>query len=826
MDEFFLKLFDTTDFPPRWRCGQWSSFLGWLHIVSDLVIFASYFAIPGFLIAFAQRRRDVPFNRLFLLFALFIVACGSVHLIEAIIFWVPIYRISGVAKFLTAIISFVTAGMLVTRSGDILKLPSIAQTNDQLKTEIHRREEVEEQLREALERQSALLSGTRSILWTTDKNGHFTQPQISWERYTGQTWEDHQGAGWSTALHEDDRDAVRQEWEHSVATGTKYHVQYRLWNSESQSFRQTVAEAVPVHNEDGSIREWVGTCDDIEDLLQAEANLDRAKTRLATQNRELELIYETAPIGMCLIGRDLRYRRVNQRLAAFNGRDRSEHIGHRLEDILGDFSSEIIPHIEQVVRSSEPIDDVEVVRPGREGLQRFHTVSFHPLKHTSPEQGDRVEAVSLVVRDITEQRIQEERLRESEQLASAANKAKSEFLANMSHEIRTPMSSILGYCDVLLNHLQDPDNRHCVMTIKRNGEYLLDLINDILDISRIEAGKYEIAVEPFSVPQLVGDIQSLMDVRAAEKKLEFGITFNSRIPETIQTDPRRLRQVLINLIGNAIKFTEEGEVKLEISYEDSADTPSLTFAVRDTGIGMAQEQQDRLFKPFSQGDASVTRKYGGSGLGLAISRRLIEMLGGEIGVDSQPGKGSTFKVRIPAELGQKVDLIKPQLNARSEDDSARSARQIPDLECRVLIVDDRRDVRFISQHFLEKAGATVTSAEDGKQAIATALAARDAGEPFDLIVMDMQMPVVDGLQATSQLRAAGIDVPIIALTADAMKGDRERCLAGGCDDYLSKPIDRAKLIRMVAHYVTEVAATDLIARRKQRVEELKHRLQE
>jgi CheY-like chemotaxis protein/anti-sigma regulatory factor (Ser/Thr protein kinase) len=305
-----------------------------------------------------------------------------------------------------------------------------------------------------------------------------------------------------------------------------------------------------------------------------------------------------------------------------------------------------------------------------------------------------------------------------------------------------------------------------------------------------------------------------MHVRASEKRLELATRFDTPVPETIQTDPTRLRQVLINLLGNAIKFTEQGSVTLAIQFVEQP-RPAIEFLVMDTGIGMSDEQQRRLFKPFSQGDASVTREYGGSGLGLAISQRLVSMLGGRLTAESELGKGSTFRVLLPVEATSGVAIVQLKLdeNFSEHDDVVTEPRR---LHGRVLVVDDRRDVRHISQHFLEKAGATVATAEDGQQGFDAAIAARNAAAPFDLILMDMQMPNVDGLQAAAELRSAGIECPIIALTADAMKSDRERCLNGGCDDYLAKPIDQAKLIEMVGRYTLEFSIDELRTRRQER----------
>lgn len=281
------------------------------------------------------------------------------------------------------------------------------------------------------------------------------------------------------------------------------------------------------------------------------------------------------------------------------------------------------------------------------------------------------------------------------------------------------------------------------------------------------------------------------------------------MPSSFDTDPTRLRQVLINLLGNAIKFTENGSVELAVTLiagDRSSSGHTLEFAVIDTGIGMSAEQQSRLFQPFSQADASVTRNYGGSGLGLAISQRLVSMLGGTISVESELGKGSTFRVRVPIEVDEHKTLTTPEL-VHDDLGSERVVRTPMKLSCRVLVVDDRRDVRHISQHFLEKAGATVATAENGAEGVSSVKAAIAEGKPFELIVMDIQMPKMDGLEATSQIRALGIQTPIIALTADAMDGDRERCLSSGCTDYMSKPIDQVILIQKAVQHTTATNAS-------------------
>jgi PAS domain S-box-containing protein len=829
MGEYFSKLLDTSDFPARWQCGNWSEFLGWLHIISDSATFAAYFAIPVVLIYFARKLNDFPFTKLFWLFAAFILACGTVHLIEAIIFWSPIYRVSGLMKFTTAVVSWATVGALIRIAPKVMQLPSIAETNERLKAEVAQRKQTERKLRESKERLDAILSGTRSIVWTTDPQGGFATRQISWERYTGQPWAEYQGFGWAGAVHEEDLPDLQRRWKGSLESGEKHQASFRLWHAATHAYRACVAEAVPVRNDDGSTREWVGTVSDVEDQMRAETDLGVMQSELAKQNRELELIYEAAPVGMCLVDRDLRFLRINETLARMHGLSKQEHLGHPAGELLEGLNDQLEPIFKRVFETRQPVLNVEVLgKTPASNQTRTWLASYFPLEpngDNGASDQQPVPAVAAIVQDITERKAQEQRLRESEQMALAANQAKSEFLANMSHEIRTPMAAILGYADVLLGHLTDPDNRNCILIIKRNGKHLLELINDILDLSRIEAGKLDVEVEPTPLPQLIADIQSLMAVRAEEKLVKFDVAFAGKVPHKIETDPTRLRQVLINLIGNAIKFADNGEVLLKVRFIDGAEPPMIEFAIQDTGIGMTEEQQERLFKPFSQGDSSVTRQYGGSGLGLAISQRLVHMMDGEMDLESEIGKGSTFFVRLPVTSIQGIELVQPSLIVRDPEPEVPLAEPTT-LACRVLVVDDRRDVRHISQHFLEKAGASVSTAEDGQQCIDAALKARDAGQPFDLIVMDMQMPNVDGLQATAELRSAGIEWPIIALTADAMKGDRDRCLNGGCDDYLAKPIDQAQLVKMVSKYTAQVTRVSLTKKRAQRLAKLKDELDE
>ncbi len=401
--------------------------------------------------------------------------------------------------------------------------------------------------------------------------------------------------------------------------------------------------------------------------------------------------------------------------------------------------------------------------------------------------------------------------------AERANRAKSEFLANMSHEIRTPMTAILGYADLLLEEgdiNQTPQHRvDAVRTIHRNGEHLLSLINDILDLSKIEVGKVGVESISCSPRQLLADVESLMKLRAQVRNLNLLIDVEGELPSSIQSDPTRLRQILVNLVGNAIKFTEHGGVRI-IARHLPGERPLLTIDVVDTGTGMTPEQMEKLFRPFTQADTSTTRRFGGTGLGLTISKRLAEMLGGDVTiVESTPGVGTTFRVTIDAVAAvfntESATLPSALETSAIAPPSAEPPAKMLLPACRILLAEDGPDNQRLISYILKKAGAEVSVVNNGRSAISEALTAMDDGQPFDVILMDMQMPIMDGYAATAALRNQGYTGPIIALTAHAMSGDRDKCLAAGCSDYATKPIDRKRLITQIAAQIASVVATDL-----------------
>lgn len=424
----------------------------------------------------------------------------------------------------------------------------------------------------------------------------------------------------------------------------------------------------------------------------------------------------------------------------------------------------------------------------------------------------------VIIRDISERRQAEEELRdrtsaleaanaslkELQHAAEAASRAKSEFLANMSHELRTPLTAILGYAELLRAPSGSAAVEAAAETIRRNGEFLIEIINDILDLSRIEAGRLQIRELAVSPLGLLEEVVTLMRVRADDARLPLAVRQIGDVPSSVLTDPVRLRQILINLIGNAIKFTSEGHVDATVGWtpDPGGRSGTLDFEVADTGIGMSADLVGRLFDPFTQGDASTRRRYHGTGLGLAISRRLAQMLGGDITVCSRLGKGSRFRVS----LGVMVASRKTAgcLPAGESGPPCKRQESPPiALDCRILLAEDGPDNQRLLSFLLREAGAEVEVVENGQLAlerVKTSMAAScgDGVRAFDLVLMDLQMPVMDGYESTRRLRQAGYDGPIVAISAHAMSDAIEQAMESGFNAYLTKPITRDRLLQGVA----------------------------
>ncbi|MEL7265088.1 MAG: ATP-binding protein, partial [Planctomycetota bacterium] len=461
----------------------------------------------------------------------------------------------------------------------------------------------------------------------------------------------------------------------------------------------------------------------------------------------------------------------------------------------------------QSVRENKEVTGVLVQVTKQDRVMTF-AVNVTPMRN----RDDRLMGAMITLDDVTLLEENKVALAAAKDAAESANAAKSSFLANMSHEIRTPLNAVLGFTDLLRRGLvaNKQETTEHLNIIHRSGSHLLELINDILDLSKIEAGRLQVENIGCEVHAIVSDTAQTLLGRAQEKGLQLSVDFETSLPKRILSDPTRLRQILTNLIGNAIKFTNDGLVKVAVRYERGSGDDGvdhLEINVTDSGIGMNAEQQDSIFDAFVQADSTTTRRFGGTGLGLSISKHLANALGGDLLLSSEESVGSTFCVKI-------VTVADPDF---PEDDAWLSLLDLTSLfrtagtesvgelvrlpNAHILIADDGIENRRLIQVVLSRAGAKVTAVENGKQAIDRMLDSASGDDPIQLILMDMQMPVMDGFTATRHLRRDGFELPIIALTGNAMKGDRERCLDAGCDDFLTKPVELDKMLQCVLEHL-------------------------
>ena len=543
---------------------------------------------------------------------------------------------------------------------------------------------------------------------------------------------------------------------------------------------------------------------------QAEAQLEMRRVHrqlsdkiieLRRQENLFETIFEESDNVMFVKDVAGRYRLFNPAFLRVVGKSRSDILNH---DDTAIFDPEVVRAIRavdlRVMQSGLPVTEEESLIC--DGVMR----TFLTTKSIYHDGDRQVAGVIGIARDITERKRAEAVLTESSRKFEAANRAKSEFLANMSHEIRTPLTAILGNAELLADDevavVQSDSRRSMFATIKSAGEHLLVVVNDILDLSQIEAGQMRLERIETSLQELVTGVVALLRPRARGKGLTLDLKLDSPIPVRVLTDPTRLRQILMNLAGNAIKFTESGGVTLRVSARGQGAETILSVVVEDTGIGMNSDQTQRLFAAFSQADASVTRNYGGSGLGLVISQRLARLMGGDVELTrTAPGQGSVFTATLqatPIASAGTTSALEPQAPAVLLTPPTHSS---PRLQGRILLAEDSLDNQLLISTLLRNAGADVSVAAHGGIAIEMREQANAEGRPYNLLLTDMQMPVMDGYTLARSLRHSGCDLPIVAITANAMTEDRQVCLDAGCNDFLSKPIDKQALLKTCATWL-------------------------
>lgn len=596
----------------------------------------------------------------------------------------------------------------------------------------------------------------------------------------------------SKTIHEDYA-MVEASIIESARTLSPWNCEFRI-RLDDGSVRWIGGHSIPRREPDGSIL-WHGLITDITARKSTEENMRRLtdlmeRTNVIARVGGWELDVETESLYM------------SSEVYRILGIEPGVRVS--LGGVMGYFTPESRVKLADAVRCAsergDPYDlEVELVTARGKGI-------WVRAQGEAVWSGGRIIKVRGALHDINDQYIARRELarraKEFELLrdaAEASNRAKSEFVANMSHEIRTPLTAILGFAELLLEGDNSPEGaehrRQAVDTIRAAGQHLLTIINDILDISKIEAGRMKIDRVETHLPDLLAETITLMSVRAESKGIVLSSRVAAPIPVRVNVDPTRLRQALLNLIGNAVKFTEVGRVHVVIDVLGQPGEQELVVDIEDTGPGIEENQRDRLFANFSQADSSLRRRHGGTGLGLAISRRCIELLGGGVTLErTEPGVGSCFRIRLPLEVVEGSPYVRELDESQSEQVVSDTPRV--SLRGRVLLAEDGPDNQRLITFHLSKAGAEVDVAANGRIALEMIDASEQAGAPYDLLLTDVQMPEMDGLELAALLRSRGSTLPIIAITAHAMTEDCARCLRAGCDAYTAKPVDRKKLLEV------------------------------
>jgi PAS domain S-box-containing protein len=672
MLEVIRRFFSTDGFMPHGMCYEWDPGIIWLNVVSDGLITLAYYSIPLTLLYFVHKRKDLQFSWIFICFALFIVACGTTHLLEIWDIWHPVYWLTGSVKALTAAVSIVTAILLVRLVPAALALPH----PEKLKEAHHFLGERTRELSASQARLQAVLSAaTETAIIACTPDGLITVFNSGAERMLGYTAE-----------------------------------------------------------------EMIG------------------KQTPAIFHLESEMIER--------------------------GRQLTQELGRPVQgfEVFG-----------TKARRGHP-EDREWTYVRKDGSRLLVQLTVSAAYDAT---GKLIGTVGLA-QDITARKRYESQLQEAKERAEQADRTKSDFLATMSHEIRTPMNGVIGMTGLLLDTGLNAEQRKLAETIRTSGQSLMGLLNDILDFSKIESGQLSFEEIDFDLRQVVEDSLELMVGQAQAKGIALTGEVDPERTTKVRGDPGRLQQILTNLISNAIKFTQIGEVTVRITIETESETEIVVrFEVKDTGIGIPLETQGQLFRPFVQADSSTSRKFGGTGLGLAICKRLTESMKGSIGVESSPGKGSTFWVilKFPRQIGIQLELPTVSESQRLEP-LIKSKAQVPHRDVRILLAEDNIVNQQVAQGNLRQLGYHADLVTNGFEVLHALESQR-----YDIILMDCQMPGLDGYDTTRAIRQKEGEARhawIIAMTANVMAGDREKCLAAGMDDYVSKPLDRSELQRALA----------------------------
>jgi PAS domain S-box-containing protein len=634
----------------------------------------------------------------------------------------------------------------------------------------------ERQLEASEQRFRTLIETAASIVWTTPPSGRFTTPQEGWMRFTGQSEAEHLGNGWLEKVHPDDRDTTFKIWAAALQSRAPYKLEHRVRRADGE-WREMSVGAVPILDEAGEVLEWVGTHTDVTDLRRIEAKLGETGQQFATLADNIpQLAWMADPTG------DIFW--YNKRWFDYTGttvEDMQDSGWKRVHH--PDHAERVVEKYQRQIAEGDVWEDTFPLR-GVDGTYRWFLSQAVPIR-----DGDgRIMRWFGTNTDVTRQRAVEQELEAAKEAAEGANRAKSQFLANMSHELRTPLSAVIGYAEMLEEEVEDLGQPHLLADLRKiegNARHLLSLINNVLDLSKIEAERMEIYAETFDVRTVIGEVTSTVGSLMAKKNNRVEMKLADGLGEA-HTDQVKLRQCLINLLSNASKFSENGIVTLRADRTSDGQRDWLSFEVEDTGIGMSQEEIERLFDRFTQADSSTTRKFGGTGLGLAITRAFCRLLGGDIGVRSEAGKGSIFTIRIPAEAVESVEEEEIQHLAGSKDNSGVSGL--------VLAIDDDPNARELLTRFLSREGFSVRTASDGVSGLEMARAIRP-----NVILLDVTMPRKDGWAVLTEIRADPVlaNVPVIMVT---IIDEHSLGYSLGASDYLLKPVEWDRLKEVMSRY--------------------------
>lgn len=666
------------------------------------------------------------------------------------------------------------------------ELEIMAQVGTQL-GRVAERKQAAETLRESNERFRASFADAAVGMALVSGDHSITEANQAYCSMLGYSKEELVGVLFKDITHPDDV-AISLDHHQKLIAGEidNYHFEKRYLHKQGHEIWALLSVSL-VRDKDNIPVYSLAQIQDISERKKAEAALIKSESKYRG-------LMETAPDGMVTVDSKGEIEIINQQLQNLTGYKSDELIGKPVgiliperfdthEQKMGDYFSN--------PRARMMGEGLELFVRRKDGSEFSAEISLGPL-----ETADGL-TVLATIRDITERK-QAEVVMKAKNKAEAATEAKNSFLANMSHEVRTPMNAVLGMSQILMDSKLSKEQHDYAKAIHTSGNALLDIINDILDFSKIEAGKLDIEPVPVDLTMVVSGVVELLRIKCEEKDVQLNMQYATDTPQFLIVDPGRLRQILLNFVDNAVKFTEQGHVLLEIDcLQQNEEQAELRFTVTDTGIGIAEDAKASLFDSFSQADPSTTRKYGGTGLGLAISKKLVEQMGGKLSFESTLGEGSRFWFTLNLLRAAESD-IEPPSSADFESQQALEIRGGDNI-LRVLLVEDDLFNQKVGRVFLEKSGCQVDVVANGQEAV------QMQGQfPYDIVFMDCQMPVMDGFQATAAIRESERDSDrhqlIIAMTANAIKGDYEMCLEKGMDDYLSKPVSIDRLQAMISKW--------------------------